>query len=288
MTGCLAPDLACRLSPESVRTGEILGDVSDVGECGRHCEELPSCQFYTFYSGEAGGWLAGDCHLLSSCPHLVEVKGAVTASQRSDCTCSLEVVPSDGLSLTSLAATSEVECLLACRTTPACSHYTHHTSLAYCRLLDSPATFLPSNNPDIRTGPAACKFQSDLAEDDICRLALLNNSSHILLDQVVDDMEILVNSAIKDCLVDIELVVVGPGGSYEMLAGGGSGYVNSTRISVEPGSVIRVESRQTGGKFTFSVSVNQTEILSSTPGQDGTGFGNNTGGWRRLMMTKGP
>ena len=159
---------------------------------------------------------------------------------------------------------------------PACTHYLHHDGLAYCKLLDSPTTFLPSNTNHLRTGPSACK--SDL---DICRLALLNNSSHILLDYVVTDMEILVNSAINDCSVDIEMVAVGPGGSYEMLAGGGSGYVNSTNLTVVPGSVIRVQSSQAGSKFTFSVSVNQAEVLRSTPGQDGAGYGNNTGGWRR-------
>ena len=46
--------------------------------------------------------LARECHLLPSCPHLVELPGAVTASQTDSCTCSLEVVPSDGQVVASL------------------------------------------------------------------------------------------------------------------------------------------------------------------------------------------
>ena len=215
----------------------------------------------------------------------MEVEGAVTASQRSDCTCSLEVVPSDGGLLGSLPAASEVECLLQCRAAQTCSHYLYHHHLAYCKLLDSPTSFLPSPGPEVRTGPSACSYRSNPvnggAGQDICRLALLNNSSHILLDYVVTDMEILVNSAINDCFVELEMVAVGPGGSYEMLAGGGSGFVSSSRISVKAGTVMRLQSHQTGSKFTFSVSqtgASQAEILTSTPGQDGVGYGNITGG----------
>ena len=289
---CFAPDFACKLSPEIVSSGEIVGDVSDVGHCAQLCNNRSSCEFYTFYSGEAAvvvGGEAGECHLLSSCPHLVEVEGAVTASQRSDCTCSLEVVPGDGHLLASLSAPSEVECLLECRAERGCTHYLYHQSLAYCKLLESPTTFLPSSSPDLRTGPTACKYETNPDNvggvgKDICRLAVLNNSSHLLVDYVVSDMEILVNSAINDCYVDLELVAVGPGGSYEMLAGGGSGRVSNTSLSVLAGTLVRLQSQQTGSRFTFSVSLNGSEVLSSTPGDDGCGYGNNTGGGAEVRL----
>ena len=42
-------------------------------------------------------------------------------------------------------------------------------------------------------------------------MSLLNNSSHLMVDYVVTDMEVVVNSAINNCNVDIDIVTIGPG-----------------------------------------------------------------------------
>ena len=65
----------------------------------------------------------------------------------------------------------------------------------------------------IFSGPRYCRnFQSSAGgEGDVCRLALLNNSSHLMVDYVVTDMEVVVNSAINNCNVDIDIVTIGPG-----------------------------------------------------------------------------
>ena len=66
-----------------------------------------------------------------------------------------------------------------------------------------------------------------------------------------------------------------------MLAGGGSGFVNKTSVSIRAGEGIRLESTQEGNKFIFQVfsisAENKTLLMNSTGGGDGLGYYNETG-----------
>ena len=67
-------------------------------------------------------------------------------------------------------------------------------------------------------GPRYCSnFRNSTGGEDICRLAVINNSSHVLVDQVVEEMELELQSATQNCSVLVDIVTIGPGKTTSLL-----------------------------------------------------------------------
>ena len=80
----------------------------------------------------------------------------------------------------------------------------------------------------IKTGPRQCAVEVD--GKNLCGLAVLETregrTSHLLKDSV-GPQEMVIRSAMRNCQVEVDFVVIGAGGSFSNKGGGGSGSENA-------------------------------------------------------------
>ena len=104
----------------------------------------------------------------------------------------------------------------------------------------------------------------------LCGLAVLETmegkTSHLLKDSVVPQ-EMVIRSAMRNCQVEVDFVVIGAGGSYSNKGGGGSGFVDSSKQFLWEGDKISINF--VNDELSFKVKVSDQEIIQSRPGMDG-------------------
>ena len=125
-----------------------------------------------------------------------------------------------------------------------------------------------SISSQMKTGPSQCTVEVEGV--DLCSLAVLENregrASHLLIDSV-GRQEMVLRSGMKNCLVEVDFVVIGAGGSYSNKGGGGSGYVDNSTEYLRDGDIISVDF--VDKERAFNVKVFDLEIIKSRPGRDG-------------------
>ena len=86
-----------------------------------------------------------------------------------------------------------------------------------------------------------------------------------------DSVEYVLRSAMVGCQVSVQVVTIGSGGSYYMIAGGGSGYVDHSIQSLMVGDTVQVIFDQKNSKYIYRVAVNNNEVMTSRPGDNAQG-----------------
>ena len=180
---CYTDNMACKLESENLI--KVVPDIS-ITECVNECNdhEFNECNYFTHYSHSQESPISNECHLFRTCKEQVTFPGAVTGAsgdEASDCLCSMEILPEDGIILYSQFASDEKECLQLCNKYPGpgdCSHYMFYEELSLCKLVNNPTKFYLHTGQGVRTGPVQCK-----SDDEICNLAMLQTVSHMLVDQ---------------------------------------------------------------------------------------------------------
>ena len=104
----------------------------------------------------------------------------------------------------------------------------------------------------------------------LCGLAVLETmegrTSHLLKDSV-GPQEMVIRSAMRNCQVEVDFVVIGAGGSYSNKGGGGSGFVDISKLFLWEGDKISINF--VNDELSFKVKVSDQEIIQSRPGMDG-------------------
>ena len=193
------------------------------------------------------------------------VTGSITGfNNKDECLCSMEVIAEDGEELEITSADNEYVCLLQCRGETRCTHYSYTEVLHYCQLWRNSTSFTSLVNEGVKTGPKQCIHQ-----DGKCGLSLLGSSSNNIVNTPYDQ-EFHVRSAMKNCEVTVDLITVGAGGrsfspegSGKAVAGGGSGYVHSTSVSVMVDSIITIEFVEDGMNCTYYYSISYMDFLNT-------------------------
>ena len=125
-----------------------------------------------------------------------------------------------------------------------------------------------SISSQMKTGPRHCTVEVEGVQ--LCSLAVLENregrTSHLLIDSV-GRQEMVLRSGMKNCLVEVDFVVIGAGGSYSNRGGGGSGFVDNSTEYLRDGDIISVDF--VDKERAFNVKVFDLEIIKSRPGRDG-------------------
>ena len=133
-------------------------------------------------------------------------------------------------------------------------------------MLKDPISFGVSSQ--IKTGPRQCAVEVD--GKNLCGLAVLETregrTSHLLKDSV-GPQELVLRSAIRNCQVEVDFVVIGAGGSFSNKGGGGSGYVDSSKHFLWDGDIISIHF--VDEEVSFKVKVSAQDIIQSRPGMDG-------------------
>ena len=247
--------------------------VETVAECRELCADSKDCNIISYF-GQGSSPFQNYCMLFTNCKTLHDCSNCWSEEKVcfNSCDNNLEFVFDSALEILTDVG-DEPACLLSCKANPACTLFTHYSSVDpnypnLCVLQSGlPGPLQPCDHcrtgvPDCSNANYSCSFS--VGADDTPTSSYKFSETGTPTTVTVSPLAVLVDGC------ELTVVAIGGGGSSAN-GGGGSGYVASRTV---PASALLLEVVVGGpGQGSTLHTGMGEEVVSAAPGEDGKGYG---------------